>query len=381
MKRRATVLGCGLVGLTMARELASDGDYEVTAVDSSPENLRRLVELPRLRTREADLADEEQLRAVVAEADVVLGALPSRIGLRALETVLRAGKPYCDISFVPEDALALDAVAKKHAATAVVDCGVSPGLSNMMVGFARSQLDQADRADIFVGGLPRARHWPFQYKAPFAPSDVIEEYVRPARMRELGRLVVKPALSEPELIDVPGVGTLEAFNTDGLRSLLTTVDIPNLREKTLRYPGHIELMRVFREIGFFDSEPIEVRGVKVRPVDVCSRLLFPKWKLDEDEPEFTYLKVEVVGTRGGDRTRHVFELFDEYDRERKMSSMARTTGFPCVIVAKMLAEGRLGGPGVFPPENIARLPGVFEHVVSVLRDRGVRITHSVDRIA
>ncbi len=381
MKKKATVLGCGLVGLTMARELAGDEAYEVSVVDSSAANLSRLAGHPTLTTRQADLSDEVQLRGAIGDADVVLGALPSRMGLPTLETVVRAGKRYCDISFLPEDPLTLDEMAKKHGGAAVFDCGVSPGLSNMMVGFARSQLERADRADIFVGGLPKARHWPFQYKAPFAPSDVIEEYTRPARMREQGQLVIKPALSEPELIEVPGVGTLEASNTDGLRSLLSTTNIPNLREKTLRYPGHIAIMRVFRELGLFSSDYVEIHGTRVRPLDVCSRLLFPKWKLDENEPEFTYLKVEVVGTRNGQRTRHSFELFDEFDSKRKMSSMARTTAFPCVIVAKMLAEGRVSGPGVLAPESIAGLPGVFEQVVAQLRDRGVSVAHNVESVA
>ena len=365
----------------MARELAADEQYIVTAVDASAENLKRLAGIPRLAARQVDLADAERLRAAIADADVVLGALPSRMGLHTLEAVIRAGKPYGDISFMPEDALALDKLAKQHKTTTVVDCGVSPGLSNMMVGYADARLDRADRAEILVGGLPKARHWPYQYKAPFAPSDVIEEYVRPARMRENGRLVVKPALSEPELIDVPGVGSLEAFNTDGLRSLLTTVDISDLREKTLRYPGHIELMRVLRDTGYFSSDPIDIRGAPVRPLDVTAKLLFPKWKLDEGEAEFTFLRVVVEGVKDDRRMRHSFELFDEYDPVRRMSSMARTTGFPCVIVAKMLAEGRLSEYGVNPPENIARLPGVFEHVVLELRARGVRITQTVEQVA
>lgn len=365
----------------MARELAADEQYEITAVDASAENLERLAGVPRLTARQVDLTDPVRLRAAVADADIVLGALPSRMGLQTLEAVIRAGKPYCDISFMPEDSFALDKLAKRHKSTAVVDCGVSPGLSNMMVGYADARLDRADRAEILVGGLPKARHWPYQYKAPFAPSDVIEEYVRPARMRENGRLVVKPALSEPELIDVPGVGSLEAFNTDGLRSLLTTVDIPDLREKTLRYPGHVELMRVLRDTGYFSPDPIDIRGAPVRPFDVTAKLLFPKWKLDDGEAEFTFLRVVVEGVKDDRRMRHSFELFDEYDPVRRMSSMARTTGFPCVIVAKMLVEGRLSEYGVVPPENIARLPGVFEHVVLGLRARGVRITQTVEQAA
>ena len=376
MKKRAAVLGCGLIGATMARELAADEQYEVIALDASPQNLQRLADVPRLTPKQIDLSKPGDLQAAIAPVDVVVGALPSKLGFVTLETVIRARKPYCDISFMPQDVLALDALAKEHKVAAVVDCGVSPGLSNMMVAYGASRLDRTDRAEIYVGGLPRDRTWPYQYKAPFAPSDVIEEYTRPARFRENGTLVVRPALSEPELMDFAGVGTLEAFNTDGLRSLLTTLDIPNMKEKTLRYPGHIELMRVLRETGFFSEDAIAVRGVSVRPLDVTSALLFPKWKPDPQESEFTVLRVIVEGVKNDRSVRVQFDLFDENDLVRGMSSMARTTGFPCVIVAKMLAEGRINNHGVLPPELIARQPGVFEHVVAELNARNVRITQT-----
>jgi saccharopine dehydrogenase-like NADP-dependent oxidoreductase len=197
-------------------------------------------------------------------------------------------------------------------------------------------------------------------------------------MVESGNVVEKPALSEPELIDFPHVGTLEAFNTDGLRTLLTTVDIPNMKEQTLRYPGHIELMRAMRETGFLDPCEIEVKGVKVRPLDLTSKLLFAKWAFEEGEEEFTIMRVVVEGQTGGTNVRHTFELYDEYDRATGTSSMARTTGFPCTIIARMLARGELAQPGVFPLELLAAHTGLFDHVVSELKARGVNLTVSVD---
>jgi len=376
MKKRAVVLGCGLIGATISRELAADEQYDVVALDALPQNLQRISGIPRLTPKQIDLSKPADLTAAISAADVVVGALPSRMGFATLETVIRAGKPYCDISFMPQDFLSLDELAKEKKVTAMVDCGVSPGLSNMMVAYGASRLDQAERAEIYVGGLPRARTWPYQYKAPFAPSDVIEEYTRPARLLENGKLVVRPALSEPDLMDFAGVGTLEAFNTDGLRSLLTTLDIPNMKEKTLRYPGHIELMRVLRDTGFFAEEAIDVRGQKIRPLDMTAALMFPKWKAKPGEAEFTVLRVIVEGKKVGKPSRVQFDLFDENDPVRGMSSMARTTGFPCVIVAKMLAEGRIGSHGVLPPELIACQPGVFEHVVAELGSRNVRITQA-----
>jgi len=378
MKTRAMVLGCGLVGATMAKEMAADSEFEVGVADLSLDNLHKLQNCKNIATLQADLGDPGRVHTLVRDCDIVLGALPSHIGLHTLEAVIRAGKHYCDISFMSEDALELDGLAKEHGVTAIVDCGVSPGLSSMMVGFASSQLERTERADIYVGGLPKVRRWPYQYKAPFAPSDVIEEYVRPARMVENGKVIVKPALSDPELMDFPGVGTLEAFNTDGLRSLLKTIAVANMREKTLRFPGHIELMRVFRETGFFDRTPIELKGASVRPRDVIAKLLFPHWTYEEGEEEFTILRVTVEGRKAGKTLCHTYDLYDEYDRATRTSSMARTTAFPNVIAARMIAAGRFQHRGVFPPELVAREPKIFDHVLSELAKRAVRVSQRVE---
>jgi saccharopine dehydrogenase-like NADP-dependent oxidoreductase len=364
----------------MVRDMADDSDFEVTAADLSAEHLRKLEGLPRVTTCQIDLSDPKRVQAVVEDHDIALGALPSRFGFQTLRTVIEAGKAYCDISFMPEDALELDALARKRGVTAVVDCGVSPGLSNLIVGRLHVLLESTDSAAIYVGGLPRARHWPYQYKAPFAPADVLEICTRPARLVEKGQVVVKAALSEPELIDFPNVGTLEAFNTDGLRSLIQTVDIPNLKEKTLRYPGHIELIRVLRESGFLDKGEIDVGGVQVRPVDVTAKLLFPRWTLEEGEEEFTAMRVVVEGLKGGVKTRYTYELYDEYDRASGTSSMARTTGFPCTIAARMIARGEFREPGVFPPELLARRTGLFDQMMRELNARGVNLTERVEEV-
>ncbi len=380
MKKRAVVLGCGLVGATIVRDLSDDHDFEVTAVDVKDEHLRRVSGLPRVITRQVDLGDSQTVRALVIDFDIVVGALPSRIGCQTLKTVIDAGKPYCDISFMPENALKLDSLARQRGVTAVVDCGVSPGLSNLIVGHVHRQLDTTSKVVIYVGGLPKTRSWPYDYKAPFAPTDVFEIYTRPARVVEDGQMVTKAALSEPELIDFPQAGTLEAFNTDGLRSLLVTVQIPNMSEKTLRYPGHIELMRILRESGFLSKSELAVAGAKVRPIDVTAKLLFPLWTLEEGEEEFTVLRVIVDGVKDGVGKRYTYDLYDDYDRKSATTSMARTTGFPCTIVTRMIANGDFCEPGVFPPESLAKTDGAFEHVLQELKSRGVTVAQTVEEM-
>lgn len=370
---KACVLGAGMVGSVIAADLAADEEFKVCIADARPASLDRAARRGggRVRTIQADLSDPDVVRRHVGECDIVLGALASEIGFTALRAVIEAGKPYCDISFMSEDALELDELAKERGVTAVVDCGVAPGMSNLLAGHGVRQLDKTRNIEIYVGGLPRERRWPFDYKAGFAPRDVIEEYTRPSRIVEHGRIVVREALSESELIDFPGIGTLEAFNTDGLRSLATTLDVPFMKEKTLRYPGHIELMRVFRHTGLFSKQPMSVAGVKVAPLDVISALMFPQWTYEEGEEDLTIMRVIVDGRTDGRDERLIWDLLDRYDPATKATSMSRTTAFPCAILARMLLSGRIDQPGVNPPERLAGIDGLVEEVLDEHRRRGV----------
>lgn len=378
MSTRFLVLGGGMIGSAVAFDLARHGRGPVTVADLREPLYTRLREQPGVSAVRADLSHPATVNKLVGDADVVVGALPSALGYRSLAAVIEAGRPYVDISFMAENALELDGMARERGVTAVVDCGVAPGISNLMVGYAASQLAQTETVEIYVGGLPRERRWPFDYKAGFAPSDVIEEYVRPARMVEQGRVVVKEALSEPELLDFPGVGTLEAFNTDGLRSLIFTTDAPFMKEKTLRYPGHIDLMRAFRETGFFSKDPVSVGGQLVRPLDATAALLFPKWTFSEGEADLTVMRVSVEGrTPQGAVKRFDFDLLDHYDAQTGLRSMSRTTAFPAAIVAGLVADGAFRRPGVHAPETLGRVPGLLETVLRELEARGVRCASRV----
>ncbi len=385
--QRTLVLGSGMVGSAMAADLAADARFAVTVADRSAPALERLQQRlggPQgggVRTVRADLADPAAVTRLAAEHDLVLGALSSVIGLQTLRAVLEAGRPYVDISFMAEDALQLSGLAAERGVTAVVDCGVAPGMSNMMCGYAAARLSPCESLSIYVGGLPAERRWPFEYKAGFAPHDVIEEYVRPSRIVEGGETVVREALSEPELLDFPGIGTLEAFNTDGLRSLATTLSVPTMKEKTMRYPGHIALMRVLREMGLFRKEPIEVPAagggtVRVRPLDVTAALMFPQWTYADGEADLTVMRVTAEGRRDGRRTRLQWDLLDRHDPETDTRSMSRTTAYPATIMARFLVEGRFARPGVHPPEAVGREPGLLDAMLEALAARGVQFTAS-----
>ncbi|TAK41743.1 MAG: saccharopine dehydrogenase, partial [Saprospiraceae bacterium] len=348
--------------------------YDVTSADRNAGALEKLSGKG-IETVEANLADAAEIKSLVRGFDLVVGALPGFMGFKALRAIIEAGKNVVDISFFPEDPFELDELAKQHDVTAVVDCGVAPGMGNIILGYHHDQM-KVDSFRCLVGGLPQVREWPWEYKAVFSPIDVIEEYIRPARYVEGGKLVTREALSDPELIDFDGIGTLEAFNSDGLRSLIRTMpDVPDMIERTLRYPGCIEYLRVLREAGYFSYDEIEVNGAKIRPVDVTAKLLFPKWKLKPGEGDFTVMRIEVAGEG---RT-FTYDLLDRYDPATDTISMARTTGYTCTAVANLVLSGRFGRKGICPPEFIGAEKGAFEHVRAYLEERGVVYKSTVSR--
>lgn len=367
---KIAVLGAGMVGSTIAGDLSDR--HEVVSFDKNEEALNRLRRRhPKISVLPADLTYWAAYPDMLGDADLVVSAVPGFMGYKTLEAVINAGKSVVDISFFPEEALMLDDLAKKKGVTAVTDCGVAPGMGNLILGRFNEEM-KVDRFECYVGGLPSIRKKPFEYKAPFSPIDVIEEYTRPARLKENGKIVTKPALSDRQLMHFEGIGTLEAFNTDGLRSLLYTMPhIPDLKEQTLRYPGHVDLILALQMAGFFSEEAIEVKGQEIRPVDASAAILFKEWKLGEEEPEFTVMRVLVEGKKEGKPMRVEYNLLDRYDPAGKNSSMSRTTGFTCAAVTELVARGQFREKGVFPPELVGKHAECFEFILRYLTNRGV----------
>jgi lysine 6-dehydrogenase len=368
MKKKVVVLGAGLVGKAMAIDLASN--FEVTSLDFNPEALMEL-EKSGIRTMKADFANLDQLASLIKPFDLVVGAVPGFMGLQTARTVIEAGKNMVDISFFPEDPFQLDELAKKKNVTIVTDCGVAPGMGNIILGYHNKRM-KITNYECLVGGLPAVREWPYEYKAVFSPIDVIQEYIRPARYVQNSETVIREALSDTELVHFPGVGTLESWNSDGLRSLIQTMpNIPNMIEKTLRYPGCVEYLRVLRETGFFSYEEIEVNGMKVRPVDVTAKLLFPKWKLKPGEEEFTVMRIRIEGDENGKHKKYEYNLLDRTDKKTNTLSMARTTGYTCTAAVNLVMANKFTRKGICPPEYLGEEESDFRFVVDYLAKRGV----------
>lgn len=383
---RVIVLGAGMIGRVMALDLAAR--HEVMACDRSAEVLEQLARDAEAQavsrppaTRVLDVTDPAAVREAVRDADLVVIAVPGRIGFETLGTVIETGLPIADISFGPEDAMDLDATAREHGSCAVVDIGVAPGLGSLLLGYHDVEW-RVSEFELLVGGLPAEPVGPWRYRAPFSPADVIEEYLRPARLMEDGQVVVRPALSEPEIIEFPGVGALEAFNTDGLRTILRTMShIPTMREKTLRWPGHRDLALAVRESGLLSEVPVNVPDghggtVLVAPRAATSQLLFEQWALQPGEAEFTAMRVTIRGTdrETGTPREAIIHLLDHTDPRTGMTSMARTTGYTCTAAVEFLLSGGFREPGVHPGERLGAVPGALDHVLAYLAERGVRLS-------
>lgn len=368
MKKKVAVLGAGLVGSAIAIDLSRS--FDVTSVDLNETALNELARRG-INIHPMDITNRDVLQRFLASFDLVVGAVPGYLGFQTATTVIEAGKNMVDISFFPEDPFALDELARTKEVTIVTDCGVAPGMGNIILGYHNKRM-KVQRYECLVGGLPVVREWPYEYKAVFSPIDVIEEYTRPARYVQNGAVVVKEALSDPELISFDGIGTLESWNSDGLRTLIKTMaHIPNMIEKTLRYPGCIEYLRVLRESGFFSYDEIEVKGVRVRPIDVAAKLLFPKWKLKKEEEEFTVMRIRVEGEVQGAEKIYEYNLLDRTDKSTQTLSMARTTGYTCTAAVHLLSSGQFIRKGICPPEFLGEDEENFRKIMAHLKARGV----------
>ncbi|MBL7128055.1 MAG: saccharopine dehydrogenase NADP-binding domain-containing protein [Ignavibacteria bacterium] len=368
MKKNIIVLGAGLVGKAIAQDLSKK--YDVTSADIDERALDVLSSNDKIHTIQADLSKSEIIKSVIKDFDLVVGALPGFMGYETIKNVIEEKKDIVDISFFPEDPFLLDELAKSQNVTAITDCGVAPGMSNIILGYHNERMT-IENYKCFVGGLPVERVWPFEYKAVFSPIDVIEEYTRPARFIEGGKLVVKEALTDPEIVFFEEIGQLEAWNSDGLRTLMKTFNIPNMIEKTLRYPGSIEYIKVLRDCGFFSYEEVEVNNNKIRPIDLTSKLLFPKWELKPGEEDFTVMKVIVGGLENGHKKSYVYDLYDKFDDVTKTTSMARTTGYTCTAAVNLLLEEDFSRKGICPPEYLGSDEKNFNFILDYLKERGI----------
>lgn len=373
------IFGAGLIGRAIALDLAKQ--HKVTCVDVNKHALSRIKkEDVSVETINFDLSLQKDYTELVDGFDLVVSAVPGYLGFETLKKSLLAGKNIVDASFFPEDCFDLDHLAKKNNVFAVVDCGVAPGMDNIILGYLDTKME-VKRFECLVGGLPIKRHWPFNFKSLFSPRDVIQEYTGPARYVENGEIVEREALSDCELMEIKRVGTLEAFNTDGLRTLIKTMEhIPYMKEKTLRYPGHCEYIQVLKSSGFFSSVPIELNGIEFNPFEISAKILEDNWALGNNEEEFTVVRTTIEGEENGKKRRYIYRMLDKTDTKNNISSMSRTNGYTASAVVNFVLSNKLNS-GICAPETLGAIEGAFNFVIGYLEQRNVVYRSEITSIA
>ncbi|NJF24756.1 saccharopine dehydrogenase family protein [Thermococcus sp. Bubb.Bath] len=351
---KVLVLGAGNIGKAVAWDLRDD--FEVHIADISREKLAEVSEFA--VPLELDASNFEKLVNVMKGFDLIVGTLPGNMGYNAARAAIEAGVDMVDVSFMPQNPLELRDQAENAGVTVIFDAGFAPGLSHVLMGRIWGEIDTLEAGRIYVGGLPKVPKSPLYYRITWSPRDLIEEYVRPARVIRGGELTSMDPLGETQKVTI-GDFEFEAFPSDGLRSLLESVRAETLEEWTLRWPGHLERMRVLKELGFFKEENVDFTLKVITPL------------MTYESPDFSIMRVEGLGLLNGERTRMAYTVYDE--ERGGFTSMSRLTGFTAASVVRLVAEGSCIHD-VIPPEILGMRIDTFRRIIQDLRDRGVEIT-------
>jgi len=372
------IVGSGNIGSVAAEDMAkNNSSLEVTLADKDEKRAKTVTERigrANVSSLNLDTSNKAKLVTTLREFDLVMGFLPGNLGYALMEACIEAKRNLVDVSFMGENPLTLGKKAVEADVTVVPDCGLAPGISNILVGHSTKKLEKVKSVHIMVGGLPERPVPPLGYVITWSPESLIDEYTRKVRIVKHGKTVEEKALGGLEQLDFPDVGKLEAFYTDGLRTLLeTTGNVDEMWEKTLRYPGHAEKVTLLSALGFFDEEPVEVEGVRVSPRRLAARLLARKL-VNPSIRDLVALKVEVSGIENGKSTTYSYHLLDHYDTKHGITAMARTTACPASIIAQLILKNAVTRKGVVAPEQLGRQDNIYGDFMNEMSKRGIMTT-------
>ncbi|MEM4736086.1 MAG: saccharopine dehydrogenase C-terminal domain-containing protein [Candidatus Thorarchaeota archaeon] len=377
MTIRCMVLGCGLMGRAVAYDLSRCekvehvvlGDIDVSRAESLARSLG-----PNVSAVRVDARKREQLIEMFSKVDAVASCVSYSVNLLHTEAAIEAGCHLTDLGgnlHVVMEQLKLSSEASDRGVTIIPDCGLAPGLTNVLASALIERLSDVSSVKIRVGGLPQRPRPPLNYSIVFSTEGLINEYVEPCMVLRSGKIAYEEPLTETERIVFPEpFGELEAFNTSGGSSTLPITyqgKVMSLDYKTIRYPGHADKMLCMKQLGLMDSTPHEFDGIRVAPRRVLERLL--ETNLPPFERDVTLLRVTVSGREGRHSRTYEYEMIDYYDDSTGLSSMMRTTAFPQSIVTVMTADGTIGKRGVIPPETAVEA----DSLISELARRNVKI--------
>ncbi|MEC5423829.1 saccharopine dehydrogenase C-terminal domain-containing protein [Virgibacillus sp. C22-A2] len=374
------VLGTGMIGTTVVSEIVTNPNIEkITAVDGLKESVDRCIDIsaePKVIGRVASLENESEIYEVIKDADVAIACLPHSLSMPAVNAAIKAKCNLVDlVGSKFEEKYKLDEKAKEAGIIIVPGCGVAPGITNFLAAKGIEMLDEAEEAVMICGGIPRNPVPPLWYQVVFRLESVMGLYTRPALAAENGKLINLPPLSGLEKMTFPEpVGECEAVITDAHSAAHTLKGRVNkLYEKTVRYAGHWNKMSVLSELGFLDEETVEIDGVSLSPKKFTEKILEPKLRGTSNE-DITVVRVEVKGKSNGKQIAHTWEMVDCYDHDRGITSMAKTTAIPAMLMASWIINGRVTETGVLPIEEII-IGNRFDPFIRELDDRGITINY------
>jgi lysine 6-dehydrogenase len=382
---RMLVLGAGLQGSACAYDLLQDSDVKEVVVadlriDSLPRFLERYRNDPRLRLVRADARDTARLAELMVGMDACMNALPYYFNLDVTKAAVDAGVHCCDLggnTAIVFQQMELDQAARDRDVSVIPDCGLAPGMVNILAAAGIDQLDEARTVRIRVGGLPQEPQPPLNYQIVYSLHGVLDYYTTRSWVLRAGEPLEVDALTEIEPVQFPEpVGTLEAFHTAGGLSTMPWSyrdRLHTMEYKTLRYPGHADTMRTIRELGLLALEPVDVNGTAVVPRDLFIACVEPLLHKPEGR-DLVALRVEVEGTRAGAAERVVYDLLDWFDEKNGISAMERTTGFSLAITGLIQARRQVRRAGVATPD----LAMPADRYVDELRNRGIDVRHRVE---
>ncbi|MDP8012134.1 MAG: saccharopine dehydrogenase C-terminal domain-containing protein [Thermoplasmata archaeon] len=350
-----TVLGAGNIGFAIIDDLYKD--FDVAAVDVSKKALDKLP------IEKKYLGDVVKNKEIIERSDLIISALPGSIAFDAISKLLKMGKNVVDVSYMPEDPYAFKRIVEDNKLFLIPDAGFAPGLSNIISGYLYKTMKKIEKIEIYVAGLPLKRIPPLDYTITWNVEGLIDEYTRKARYIKNGKIVSIDPLENIEPFCISSIGSFESFYSDGLRTMLKTIKIKNIFEKTLRYPSHLEKIKLLKEMGYFSTD--EIDGCVPRELSIK---LFKKLEIETED-------ISILLVRGfAKNTKDVF-VYDKYDKEKHMTSMSRMTGYTAAIISRIALENEF--KGIMPPEKLGFDKKLYEKIKNEMKKRDIFLNETI----
>jgi len=373
-------IGCGYIGSVLAEELVNSLDFEELIIcDSTKEKIEETAKKlgGKVIPFQLDISKYSNLLAIVDDVDLIIGLAPGRLGFNVMKACVEKKKNLIDLSFMAEDPFLFQDAALKAGVRIIPDCGVAPGLSNMLIGKASSQLDQIEDVIIYVGGLPQDPKPPLNYKVTWCVEDLFEEYTRNAKIVRNGKTAEVEALEGLEEVEFEGFGKFEGFFTDSVRTLHHTIKANNMWEKTLRYPGHVEKIKLIKKLGLLNKKPL--KSINISPWKFMSKFWEENLSFFEDK-DVLLMRIQVSGKKNSTKIMHTYEVVDYFDEQRNITAMGRSTAYTAFAVIKLMIENKISKKGLIPPEILGMHKKLFQEIQFTLKKRNLEINCKVEEI-